>query len=109
MKRLATLIALVAFATPVQAAPETYVINNSQTLAHFSYSALGVSSKANKFEKTSGKVVFDHATKTGSVDVTIDATSVNTGHALFNQQIQAADFFDTARHPHPVDCRKVAS
>jgi len=99
MKRLATLIAFVAFAASAQAAPEIYVINNSQTLALFSYSALGVSSKTNKFEKTSGKVVFDQATKTGSVDVTIDATSVNTGHALFDQQIQAADFFDTARHP----------
>jgi len=99
MKRLATLIAFVAFAASAQAAPEIYVINNSQTLTLFSYSALGVSSKTNKFEKTSGKVVFDQATKTGSVDVTIDATSVNTGHALFDQQIQAADFFDTARHP----------
>ena len=99
MKRLATLIAFVAFAASAQAAPEIYVINNSQTLALFSYSALGVSSKTNKFEKTSGKVVFDQATKTGSVDVTIDATSVNTGHTLFNQQIQAADFFDTANYP----------
>ena len=63
MKRLATLIAFVAFAASAQAAPEIYVINNSQTLALFSYSALGVSSKTNKFEKTSGKAVsYTHLT-----------------------------------------------
>jgi polyisoprenoid-binding protein YceI len=33
------------------------------------------------------------------VDVTIDATSVNTGYALFNQHIQAEDYFDTAKFP----------
>ena len=44
-------------------------------------------------------MVFDHASKTGSAEVTIDATSVNTGRAALNEQIQAADFFDTANHP----------
>lgn len=41
----------------------------------------------------------DAAARTGSADVTIDATSVNTGSALLNEHIQAADFFDTAHHP----------
>jgi polyisoprenoid-binding protein YceI len=47
----------------------------------------------------SGKIVFDRAARTGSVDVTIDAKSVNTGYALFSSQLQEADFFDTARYP----------
>jgi polyisoprenoid-binding protein YceI len=32
--------------------------------------------------------------------VTIDATSINTGSALFNEHIQAADYFDTAKYPN---------
>ena len=99
MRRLATLTALVAFATTAQAAPETYVIDNSQTSSLFSYRTLGVSTQTHRFEKISGKVVLDYAAKTGSADVTIDATSVNTGHVLLDKQIQAADFFDTANHP----------
>ena len=99
MKRLATLTALVAFAAAAQAAPETYVIDNSQTASQFSYRALGLSSQTHRFEKISGKVVFDHVAKTGSADVMIDATSVNTGNSLLNEHIQAADFFDTANHP----------
>jgi len=99
MKRLAPLTALVVFAAAAQAAPETYVIDNSQTSSQFSYRALGLSNQTHRFEKISGKMVFDRATKTGSADVTIDAASVNTGQTSLNEQIQAADFFDTANHP----------
>ena len=99
MKRLALFTALAAFASAAQAAPATYVIDNSHTYPHFTYNHLGFSNQTHKFDKTSGKVVIDRIAKTGSVDVTIDATSVNTGFALFNEHIQAADFFDTANHP----------
>jgi polyisoprenoid-binding protein YceI len=99
MKRPALLTVLVAFAAAAQAAPETYVIDNSYTSSQFSYRALGLTNHTHRFEKISGKIVFDHATRTGSAEVTIDATSVNTGQSLLNEQIQAADFFDTARHP----------
>jgi len=99
MKRLATLAALVAFAAAAQAAPETFVIDNSHTYPHFSYNHLGFSNQTHKFDKTSGKVVLDRAAKAGSAIVTIDAASVNTGYALFNEHLQAADFFDTAKYP----------
>jgi polyisoprenoid-binding protein YceI len=99
MNRFALLTVLAAFTVSAQAAPVTYVIDNSQTVANFSFSYLGMSGKLNKFDKTSGKVVLDPATKTGSAEVRIDATSVNTGVALFDSQIQSADFFDTANFP----------
>lgn len=99
MKRLARFTALAAFAATAQAAPVTYVIDNSHTYPHFTYNHLGFSNQTHKFDKTSGKVVLDRDGKAGSVSVTIDATSVNTGYALFNEHIQAADFFDTAKHP----------
>jgi polyisoprenoid-binding protein YceI len=99
MKRLALFTAIAAFAAAAQAAPVTFVIDNSHTYPHFSYNHLGFSNQIHKFDKTSGKVVLDRAAKTGSVDVTIDATSVNTGYALFNEHLQGADFFDTSVHP----------
>jgi Uncharacterized conserved protein len=99
MKRLALVAALAAVAATAQAAPSTYNIDNSHTYPHFSYSHLGYSTQTHKFDKTSGKVVMDFDAKTGSVDVTIDATSVNTGFALFDEHIQAEDFFHTAKYP----------
>jgi polyisoprenoid-binding protein YceI len=99
MKRLALFAALAAASVAAQAAPVTYTIDNSHTYPHFTYNHLGFSNQTHKFDKTSGTVVLDRKAKTGSVDVTIDATSVNTGYALFNEHIQAADFFDTAVYP----------
>ena len=99
MKRLALLTMLVAFAASAQAAPETYVIDNSQTSSEFSFSYMGISNQTHRFDRISGKVVFDQAAKTGSAEVTIDASSVNTGHALLDNQLQTSAFFDTANHP----------
>ena len=99
MKRLALFAALAAASVAAQAAPVTYTIDNSHTYPHFTYNHLGFSNQTHKFDKTSGTVVLDRKTKTGSIDVTIDAASVNTGYALFNEHIQAADYFDTATYP----------
>lgn len=99
MKRLVTLAALAAASIAAQAAPVTYTIDNSHTYPHFTYNHLGFSNQTHKFDKTSGTVVLDRKAKTGSVDVVIDATSVNTGYAVFNEHIQAADFFDTTVYP----------
>lgn len=99
MKRFAMFAALFACAATAQAAPETYVIDANQTASLFSYRALGMSSQTHRFERIRGRMVFDLAAGTGSADVTIDATSVNTGQAALDAKIQNADFFDTANHP----------
>lgn len=99
MKRtLATLIAAFLSAT-AYAAPETYAIEPTHTLPRFEYSHFGYSVQLSRFDKTSGTITLDRAKKTGSVDVTIDAKSINTGVPLFNEHIQAADFFDTEMFP----------
>lgn len=99
MKRIALIAALAAASFAAQAAPVTYTIDNSHTFPYFTYNHLGFSNQTHRFDKTSGTVTLDRKAKTGSVDVVIDATSVNTGHALFNEHIQAADFFDTRAYP----------
>jgi polyisoprenoid-binding protein YceI len=87
------------FSSAALAAPETYVIDGSHTLPRFSYSHFGYSTQLSRFDKTTGKIVLDRQAKTGSVDVTVDTTSVNTGSNVFNEHIQGADFLDTARYP----------
>jgi polyisoprenoid-binding protein YceI len=103
MHKLSTLAAAailsIAAAAPALAAPETYVVDGSHTFPRFSYSHLGFSTQLSRFNKTTGKVVFDKAAKTGSVDIEIDAKSVDTGSTLFNEHIQGEDFLDTAKFP----------
>lgn len=95
----AALAALAAASVAAQAAQVTYTIDNSHTYPHFTYNHLGYSNQTHKFDKTSGTVVLDRAEKAGSAIVTIDAASVNTGYALFNEHLRGADFFDTEKYP----------
>lgn len=98
-KQLATLALAIAAAAPAFAAPETYVADATHTFSRFSYSHFGYSTQLSRFNKNSGKVVFDKAARTGSVDIVIDARSVDTGYATFDEHIQGEDFLDTARYP----------
>ena len=99
MKKIAALLFAAGSVAPAFAAPESFAIDPTHTAPRFEYSHFGYSNQQHRFDKTSGKIVIDRAAKTGSVDVTIDAKSVNTGYALFNEHIQAEDFFDTAKYP----------
>ncbi len=93
-------IAIAAFmTTAAYAVPETYNIDTGHTLPRFEYNHLGFSNQVSRFDKTTGKITLDRATKQGSVDVVIDTKSVNTGSTLFNSHIQGEDFLDTAKYP----------
>jgi polyisoprenoid-binding protein YceI len=99
MKKLALSLAFVAFASSAYAAPETFVIDATHTTPRFEYKHFGYFNQIHSFDKTSGQLIYDPVAHTGSVDITIDAKSVNTGFDLLNQHIQDADFFDTAKYP----------
>lgn len=99
MKKLAILAIAASLSSAAFAATETYVIDGTHTFPRFEYNHLGYSIQVSRFDKTSGKITLDRAAKTGSVDVVIDAKSVNTGYALFNEHIQGEDYFYTAKHP----------
>jgi len=99
-KQLSLAAALAAaLVAPAMAAPQTYVVDSSHTFPRFSYSHFGYSTQLSSFKQTTGKVVFDAQAKTGSVDISIDTRSVNTGFDDFNGHIQGEDFLDTAKFP----------
>jgi len=99
MKKLATFALAASLSTAALAAPETYVIDGTHTLPRFEYSHLGYSSQLSRFDKTTGTITIDRVAKTGSVDVTIDANSVDSGYATFNEHLKGEDFFNTAKFP----------
>ena len=102
MNKLALVVsacALSAVSAAAFAAPETYNIDPTHTFPRFEYNHFGYSNQQHRFDRTNGKIILDRAAKTGSVDVTIDAKSVNTGYALFNGHIQGEDYFNTEKYP----------
>jgi polyisoprenoid-binding protein YceI len=100
LKSLGATLALSAAAFgSALAAPVNYTVDSSHTFPRFSYSHMGYSTQLSSFTNTSGTVVFDAAAKTGSVDIVIDMTTVNTGFTDFNGHIQGEGFLETAKFP----------
>jgi polyisoprenoid-binding protein YceI len=99
MKRIIALTLAASLSSFAYAAPETYEIDSAHSKPRFEYSHFGYSTQLSRFDTISGTIKIDRAAKTASVDVMIDAKSVDTGYPLFNGHIQGEDFFDTDKYP----------
>lgn len=99
MNKIIALFLAAGVSLSAAAAPETYVIDGNHTFPRFAYSHFGYSTQISRFDKTTGTIVLDRATRSGSVDVVIDSTSVDTGFPLFNGHLQGEDFFDAKKFP----------
>ena len=95
----ATITLAAALAAPAVAAPETYVLDSAHSFPRFSYNHFGYSTQVGRFNKTTGKIIYDKEAKTASVDIVIDTTSVDSGFPVFNEHLRSEDFFDTAKYP----------
>jgi polyisoprenoid-binding protein YceI len=96
---LTALALTTALSASALAAAVTYVPDPNHTFVRFSYNHLGFTTQQSRFDKTTGTVTLDPAAKSASIDLVIDAKSVDTGSELFNGHIQGADFLDTADFP----------
>ena len=98
---VATLGALVAAVSFNALAEEvTYQLDPNHTYPSFEADHFGgISTWRGKFDKSSGTVTLDRAAKTGTLDVTIDMTSVAIGNEKLNGELKSAQFFDTDKFP----------
>jgi len=98
LKHLALLAAV--FASSTAFAADTYKIDPNHTYPSFEADHFGgLSVWRGKFDKTEGTIVVDRAAKSGTVDITIDATSLDFGHAKMNEHAKSAEIFDTTKYP----------
>ena len=100
--RLHTLIAaagLTALAAAMPAMAADYVTEPTHTHASFEISHFGAAVNRVRFDKEEGKIQFDPAAKTGHVDLTIDASSLNSGVAPFDAHLKGSDIFDVEKYP----------
>ena len=98
-----SLIALAAAATLAtgiaQAEPASYAIDPTHTFVTFEINHFGAAVNRGRFDKKEGSVQLDKAAKSGKVEISFDATSVNTGTPAFDKHLQSADLFNAAQHP----------
>jgi polyisoprenoid-binding protein YceI len=96
---LAVAAATLATLGPAQAQSATYAIDPTHTFVTFEVQHFGTSTNRGRFDKKEGSVTFDRAGKSGKVDISIDAASINTGTGPFDKHLQSKDFFNAAEFP----------
>jgi polyisoprenoid-binding protein YceI len=110
MKKHLLTASLVAslFAAPLAAlaATETYTLDPTHTYPSFTIEHWGLSMLHGQFDKSSGSFSFDRAAKTGSVSLSIETASLDTGDSVKGSRTQSrddhlrsADFFNVKEFP----------
>ncbi|ALG67645.1 YceI family protein [Beggiatoa leptomitoformis] len=80
-------------------AADTYTIDATHTFPSFEINHLGFSTQRGRFNSTKGKVTLDIANKKGSVEVIIDAKSIDTGFEKLEEHLRGEDFFNVEKFP----------
>jgi polyisoprenoid-binding protein YceI len=98
MKKISSTLLAALFAIPAYAA-DSYTIDPTHTWPMFEVNHLGYSTQRGRFNKSSGKITLDVASRKGSVDITIDASSLDMGFDKWNEHMKGPDFFYVSQHP----------
>jgi polyisoprenoid-binding protein YceI len=97
---LKSAVAALVLAAPSLAFAAEYEIDPAHASAQFSVKHMMVANVRGAFSKVSGTVNIDEKDITKSnLDVTIDATTVNTNEPKRDEHLRSADFLDTAKYP----------
>jgi polyisoprenoid-binding protein YceI len=93
-------LASAVFGSAALAAPVTYELDPNHTYPSFEADHMGgLSILRGKFNTSSGKVVLDKEAKTGTVEVSIDTSSLDFGHDKLNEHAKGPDMFNVAKYP----------
>ena len=101
MTKIALPAVVLAFvAGAALAEPVTYQVDPSHTYPSFEADHFGgLSVWRGKFDKTSGTIVLDKDKGAGTVDVTVDAASIDFGNPKLNEHAKSGEMFDVAKYP----------
>lgn len=100
--RCLAFVVLGATASAAVAAPASYKVDPEHTFPSFEADHFGgMSVWRGKVKQTSGDVVIDKEAKSGTVDVTIDMTTIDTGLEKLNVHLKGSDagMLDVTKFP----------
>jgi polyisoprenoid-binding protein YceI len=84
----------------VNAAPTIYNVDPDHTHPSFEVDHFGgLSTWRGNLNKTTGTIVVDGAAKRGTVDITIDAASIDFAHDKLNEHVSSAEMLDVSKYP----------
>jgi len=95
-----SLMCAVLLAVPAAAQSETWQLDPPHSAAQFSVRHMSISTVRGAFTKLSGTVQYDPADATkSSIDVTIDAASVDTRVEMRDNDLRSPKFLDVQKYP----------
>ena len=97
---LSTILFLLGSGFATTSMSASFTIDPGHTYPYFEIDHLGLSTLRGRFNKTSGSMTMDLAKKTGSVDVKIEASSVDTAHEKRDKHLRSPDFLNAAEFPY---------
>ncbi|MGH8127447.1 MAG: YceI family protein [Gammaproteobacteria bacterium] len=99
MKKFPCLVLMTLLAVPALAQAATYQIDSAHTFPQFEIRHLSFSMLHGQFNHTTGTITMNRAKHLGSVNVTIDVGSIDTGNDQRNKDLLAPSFFDVQKYP----------
>jgi len=78
---------------------DVYTIEPNHTYPSFEADHLGISVWRGKFTRTQGTINLDRGAKTGSMDISIDASSLDFGHTKMNEEAKSKEMFNVEQFP----------
>lgn len=95
-----TVLLLATVAASAQ--PTAYAIDPTHTFPSFEADHMGISVWRGKLNKSGGKVLYDKAAGTGSVEIVTELASIDFGMDALATWARGKDFFDVKKHPRAV-------
>src|ERR1700753_3726772 len=86
-------------ALPVMAQTQTWYLDPPHSSAQFSVKHMGISTVRGAFTKVTGTVEDAADVTKSSVNVTIDAASIDTRVEMRDKDLRGENFFDVAKYP----------
>lgn len=99
LRRSTLALILAAQLAPAWAEVETYTLDPAHTFPSFEVNHLGFSTQRGRFNQTHGKVTMDQQNKRGSVDIAIDASSIDTGFKPLDEVLRGMEFLNVTQNP----------
>ncbi len=101
ISRTATAVAIaIVVALPVLARADTWQIDSSHTSVEFTVRHMMISNVKGQFQKTTGTITANgNDAASAKIDVSIDASSVDTRVERRDAHLKSPDFLDVAKYP----------
>lgn len=88
-----------AICLPASAQTQTWYLDPNHSSAQFAVRHMGISTVRGTFNKVGGVVVDSSDLSKASVQVTLDAASIDTRVAMRDEDLRSDHFFDVAKYP----------